>query len=846
MTDLAKLACAICGSVAVLLMVERHATGETTFRLADGGKALQPVVVSEHASKRVRDAAESLAEMLSRISGDKFDVTSGDGAAGIVVGLASDFPSIGVDPAFDPKDPIHREDYEIQSHEHGIRVLGATELAVEDAVWDLLYRAGYRQFFPGKHWEIVPHEPNLSIGVNAREHPCYLARRIWYGYGAWDYAKGPYAKWCAKNRCVMGIELSTGHSYDGILHANKAAFAAHPEYLGLVNGKRTSTKFCISNPGLRKLVVDYELKKFAEKPDLDSVSLDPSDGGGWCECENCAKLGSITDRALLLANEVAAAVNAKYPGKLVGMYAYNYHSPPPDIRADPHVVVSVATAFLKGGSTLDENLAGWSAKANMLGIREYYEVQPWDRDMPAQARGGNIGYLTRTIPAFYSKGARFMSAEAGDSWGPDGLGFYLASRMMWDVREAQRTDELVEDFLTRCFGPAKEPMREFYKQLDGSQPHLISSDQLGRMFRSLSEARKLANSPDQQARIDDLLLYARYADLFTRYSKAAGPQRQTAFEAVIRHAYRMRSSMMIHALGLIRDLAGRDKTVHLPAEARFNAPAAKNPWRSDRPFDEAELSTFIQEGTDRYPLSDVQFKPVAFGDDLIVPTKLNLADAPAGTLGAGRGKQTFYTRVDSAPATIDLLVTGGLIAHYRDRGNVRIELHKIGGASQTGEHDTLVGQDRSVPPDGNEHEVKLEIKEPGLYRLTLDDGNDSTLVKWNCGLPMTIRSTLDEPMNKHYGMWQMYFYVPKGTKVVGLFGGEHGEIHDSAGHPVFWLNGKEPNYYSVDVPDGQDGKVWSVRYVRGPISLLTVPPCFSPSPKGLLLPAEVVDKDAAR
>src|SRR5947207_2420156 len=86
--------------------------------------------------------------------------------------------------------------------------------------------------------------------------PPVYSRRIWYGFGPWDYAKEPYRDWCEKNRAVQGIELNTGHAYDGILARNKEAFAAHPEYLGLLGGERKSTKFCISNPGLRQLVVD--------------------------------------------------------------------------------------------------------------------------------------------------------------------------------------------------------------------------------------------------------------------------------------------------------------------------------------------------------------------------------------------------------------------------------------------------------------------------------------------------------------------------------------------------------------------------------------------------------------
>lgn len=192
---------------------------------------------------------------------------------------------------------------------------------------------------------------------------------------------------------------------------------------------------------------------------------------------------------------------------------------------------------------------------------------------------------------------------------------------------------------------------------------------------------------------------------------------------------------------------------------------------------------------------------------------------------------------------MELEITGGLIAHYRDRGNVRIELWKIGGASQTGQQETLVTSDRSVPPDGVEHSVKLAVKETGLFRLTIGDGKDRTLVKWPSSQAMTVLSSPDAPMNQFYEQWTQYFYVPNGTKEIGLYGGEHGEVRDSANRPHFWLNGREPNYYSVPVPPGQDGKIWSVRYGRGPIQLLTVPPCFASMPQGLLLPKEVVERD---
>ena len=819
-------------------------------QLAADGKALQPIVLSAHASESGKAMAKTLAEYLRRITGADFEVKTGDGSRGIVLGTAAEFPALATDAALSSKAMTDRENCLLRSSAERLLLLGSTDPAVRHACWDFLYRIGYRQFFPGKTWEIVPAIPVLGVAVDVLEKPSYHSRKIWYGYGPWDYAAEPYRDWCEKNRATGGIELRTGHSYDGLLHRHASVFAAHPEYLALVNGKRQPPKLCISNDGLRKLAVEDALKQFADNPSLDSVSEDPSDGGGWCECEACKKLGSVSDRALLLANEVAREVNAKYPGKLVGMYAYNYHSPPPSIEVDPHVIISVATGFIKGGLNVEEIINGWAAKGARLGIREYYEVSPWDRDLPGQERGGNIDYLRRTIPEFYGKGARFMSAESGDSWGPCGLGFYLASRMMWDVKEAANTDALIEDFLTRAFGLAKEPMREFYRQIDGSKPHLVHSDQLGRMFRALNEARPLAQDPEVQDRLQDLTLYCRYVDLFERYSSAKGAERQKAFEEMLRHTYRMRKTMLVHTKGIYRDLPARDKAVRLPDDARWNVPEGKNPWKSSEPFSEPDIQSFIAEGIERNPLTNLGFEPVAFSNNLASPAPLHLPDAPRGSYGAGRGKQVFLTYIETAPATLELKVTGGMIAGYRDRGNVRISLWKVGGASQAGERETLVAEDRSVPPDGQEHSVTLSLKESGLFKLVLEDGSDMTRIECTSPIPWTLPSSVDEPMNSYYGApWTLYFYVPRGAKVLGLYGGAggaRGEVRDPTGRVAYTLTSHEGNYFSVPVPEGSDGKLWSFKNCRGPIRLLTVPPFLARSPAELLVPAEVVQKDGAK
>jgi hypothetical protein len=172
--------------IVLLVSISHACAGAAEVRLTEAGRTRQAIVVSPQASADVQAAAATLADYLGRISGAKFDVRTGDGASGIVVGRAADFPALQIDPPFNPADPTRREEYVLRSHADGLWLLGATDLAVRHAVWDCLYRLGYRQYFPGPTWEIVPRSPALRLDVDDYERPAYHSRRIWYGYGPWD------------------------------------------------------------------------------------------------------------------------------------------------------------------------------------------------------------------------------------------------------------------------------------------------------------------------------------------------------------------------------------------------------------------------------------------------------------------------------------------------------------------------------------------------------------------------------------------------------------------------------------------------------------------------------------
>lgn len=834
-----------------------------TVLLAEGGTSRFPVVVATGATARVHGAATNLAEHLTRITGASFAVQPGEGLAGLAVGLTGDFPKLPVTPDFHPQLPTGREDYLLQTHAGGVYLLGATELAVEHAVWDFLYRLGYRQFFPGPHWEIVPSRPRLEMALDTLQRPDYFARRLSgsTSLGKDAYGDGrAYRDWMARNRVAEGWVISDTHIYGFIITARKKEFEAHPEYLALVDGQRKGSKFCTANKDLRKLVVDFALEHFQKNPRSEAISMEPSDGGGHCECSDCAKLGSVSTRVVMLANEVAAAVNEVYPGKLVSILVYNFHTAPPDIQVHPQVAATICAGQLTGNWKPEELFDAWTAKgANAAGsgygIFEYYSNIVGNRYLPMGTRASDLLYLQKTIPDFHRRGARRLVTGIAYSNGSVALGTYMASRMLWDVEEAGRLPELYKDFLEKCFGAARQPMDRFYRlvyRIDKADPKMpLTGDTVGRMYRALNEAWPLAADDAVRRRIEDLILYTRHVELHLAGRTVPAPADATG--DFMRHAWRMRKEMMVDVYGLFEYLPQ-----NIPAaEYGWRVPADKNPWKTGEPYKSDEIAAMLQAGVTNNRIGEYQTR--SFSDDLVPAAGLlppeKMPAAPIYGFGLPpEGRQVFYTWVDKAPGEVKLRATGGLIWPKR-AGNLKITLFSDKAVSDAA--DFVVTTDHSVPPDQKEHLVVLRTPYAGMHRIEVENPNAAALVlPGEEGMVFTVRVGPVDCFNSRH-IWGGWFYVPKGTKALSFHAGlAEGEILGGDGKPVFSFKraitspagqvppAKAAGYYSVEVPPGQDGGLWRLEAARSPWRLLNVPPWLARQPSELLLPREVVEADA--
>ena len=427
-----------------------------------------------------------------------------------------------------------------------------------------------------------------------------------------------------------------------------------------------------------------------------------------------------------------------------------------------------------------------------------------------------------------------MNSENADSWGANGLGYWLSPILLWDVSAAERVDEYIEDFLDKCFGAAKEPMREFYRLINQESMPRSNEDLLARMYRCVAEACSLTDDPAVLARLNDLALYTRYVDLYLAYAETNGPARQAAVEDVIRFAYRIRDTLMVTARNTYTNVPSRDNDVSVPEQFGWDVPEERNAWKSSKPFSGEEITALLNAGIQAHQVTVLDFEPVQFSEDL-VPAAVALGlpqETPTGSFGAFRGRHTAYIWLTAEKKELTLRVTGGLIAQYRDRGNVRLSLYSP-------DEVTLepVAYDDSVPPDGREYKVILKSPYRGLHRLEWSDGNDRTRLVWPENQPLTMKSALDEPGGPADD-WTLYFYVPRGPKPsAGSALAQAAPCSTATETVVFDFSKMEqPDYFNVPVPEGQDGRLWRFEDSSGQRLLMTRAALFSAQRRGVAAP----------
>jgi hypothetical protein len=725
-------------------------------------------------------------------------------------------------------------------------IVGLRDSAVTHGVYDWLDRMGARWYFPNALWTFIPTRADAFLDADLTQlvRPVFRTMTTWASmqYGApipaiqYDPAakRAAFDLWLQRNRFPVETGFA-GPSYAATLaksadplwraqlaDGTRPSPAAKPDYThhatvpcgspnAVVTFHDAAGDHCedpsdySSHGGFVGQFIQDRTQALVANPTAIDTSVDPSDGGGHCQCQKCRDLlrkgpyphvdqdSSISDRVFHLANQVAQMVD---PQKTVSLLAYNYHAAPPTIPLEPNMIVPItAYGLQRSGLPPEELIAAWAQKSAQnpkgpfrSGIYDYVCIPQWTGGMPFPVSNCGVSYTTDKVRSWIASGLRYADLESGDSAGADGLTHYFISRLSWDP-QAKDADMRAE-FIARAFGPAAAPMARLLGRWAAMLP---SAEELGLSYQDLGQAIVLARASGDAgliARVDAYRAYLHYVRLYVQWLN--GGQTQADADKLVQFAWRIRDTGMLQSYAVVSVALNR-----YPALAtEWNAGDPNSAYASlPPPPSSADLDQLVPPAGQTPP-----FPPLG----LVHPYDSNhyvpLA-SPAPKAGMVRTQYTDvpqeFAWVTSSARTIQV----NLASSSLDTGlpPTRLEVFDPSGAR------TFVG---SVPPGNNAYALQtfsIPLSTAGQYRVRVWPSGAYFFLETPADLPFAATGDYAETVltaTRHY------FYVPSGITSFAIYA-------DATPTNFFAPDGTAvtPQRSGVtwifDVTPDRAGKVWS-------------------------------------
>ncbi|MCO5230879.1 MAG: DUF4838 domain-containing protein [Chitinophagales bacterium] len=320
-----------------------------------------------------------------------------------------------------------------------------------------------------------------------------------------------WSKWVSKNHWDS-YGNAVVHDWQSFITNKKSEFSEHPEYLAEKDGKRLgygkTSKLCVSNPNVQKLYIQYTKEKIKKNPNLKIYSVEPSDGGGFCTCKACTKIGSISNQVFFMANAVAKGIKTEYPDKQVGVLAYNEHSEVPSFKIENNVKVIIVPNGFQTIYTHLGSITSWSQKHTNIGIYEYFGIPQWTGDLPRIP----VKSILEKLDFIKKAGGNMIIYEAGTNINAA----ILASLFNFIIMNPSLTwDEVYEKFLDDCFANSKVPINRMLSRWYSYGK--LGAQELNYSLYDLNEASKLTKDKNEIQRIRDLKAYVNYLIIYDEW-----------------------------------------------------------------------------------------------------------------------------------------------------------------------------------------------------------------------------------------------------------------------------------------------------------------------------------------
>ncbi len=538
--------------------------GEAIGPIVLDGQANGAIVIAAEATAHEQAAASELQAYLQAISGAEVPILAeGEGGEG--------FPAyVGHTQAATEKGLVGRatalgdEGLLMYADEDGLFLLGGGELGTYNAVHAFLEeKLGVRWFNPDPLGEVVPEMATITIGqMDETQVPDFQMR--WIGRG----------QWALRNRQnvrlpddALGLKVyASAHTFRKFVPPGEY-FDEHPEWFALVGGERKryegvhGNQLCTSNPEVLAKVVEEMRAALDADPNLDIISLFPNDGMGFCECEDCKALDedtmysveetnggwrgldweshrTLSRRLTIFYRDAANELMKTHPDNPVmcGIYSAYLLAPLDRSLRMPETGLgqlchgwchnhAIADPQCHINKAFKDALEGWTDTFLSLCLYEYYyKVAAVDLPFPI------IHSMREDIPWLRDMGLYgiYTQYKTENVW-TIGLNYYVASRLLWDAD--LDVDALVADYCQKLYGPAAEPMSDYYEAYERAAiasdvhlsaeyadlPKVFTPELIAAQRERLARAAALADTDEVRERVRRAEVVLGYVEVCMQY-----------------------------------------------------------------------------------------------------------------------------------------------------------------------------------------------------------------------------------------------------------------------------------------------------------------------------------------
>ncbi len=718
-----------------------------------------------------------------------------------------------------------------------IQFIGNTALALQQGVYIYLEQLGFRFLLPGEIWNVIPKLSSVYKTVSILTQPHFEHRRIsnGHGYGGNKKIETDFENWATANLLGGAFKIKVGHSYGEIVTNNIETFKQHPEYFSQAVTKGTipaDPKFNVANKDLVQLVTDDAVKRMEQFRkwgwDMNMLSMEPSDGGGFCSTPECKKIGTASEQVYYLSNTVAKVLQKKYPGAWVGGFAYNEHILPPNFKMEPNVFLMVTNGFNRSKFNTIELLKMWQQKITKTGVYEYMSVYEWDNDLPGQVPVAKTKWLKETIKSYYNNGARAYLAESVMGWIIRGPGEYIASKMLWNVNV--NTDSLKNDFFSKAYENVAPQMRKLYDSWE-NYPHRIPVEaDMANWFTWVDEAYTKAATELVKKRILQVKIYLHYLVSYIQLKK--NPSEENMLKMMV-FAYR---NFETAAFATLPTMVSLPTYMGYQQMGWYASPDQK--WRkNNKPFSEAEINTTFTEDKKKikpgalltfYPETNKFIKLSAITD----VTKIKYPVSKQTTWG----ETQYIIRINKKGTANFFKIYSGMAANPEVARNVEIKIFQQKNINDL-TTDTKPFLKFEQSKKGVEEQFSLHQLDTGTYIVNVNDQQKMFVLDFSQAIDFSIVARVDKKIltTSAAGLNIFYFFVPKGVKTFRVIKSVVVKFQTSTMRIIDFANNKEESF-DVEVKPGEDG-IWIIFDQAGSICLEGVPPYFGIHPSRMLVPA---------